>query len=147
MLKRKFVVYKDGRKEDTIFHVEKDSPTIIYPKRDNIRHCAVAPFKYRIRLKPGEILAIVKLNNKTILMPRGFEVHPKTTLEDVIVTKIQKKKKKKQESNTHTFKSSSSDSVYTVRETLGTFKCNCPGFYRSKDRKCKHIKLLESKNQ
>ena len=72
------------------------------------------------------------------------KVHPQTTMDDIEVIKT-RSRKKKQESTLHSFESASSGSIYTVREVAGKYKCNCPGYYRSKERKCKHIKELEGK--
>lgn len=143
MLKRQILFYEDGRKTDEIIYVDGSSPTIIYPQRDGIKHGFLTHFKYKVTLNEGEILAIIRFPDETILMPKKMVVHPKTTLDDVEVTIRKSKKEIKQEPTLHTFKSSSSDSVYTVREVAGTFKCNCPGSFRSKDKKCKHIKSLE----
>ena len=43
------------------------------------------------------------------------------------------------------FKSSSSDSIYKVRQNGDKLKCDCPGTWRAKDRRCKHIKEVEKK--
>jgi hypothetical protein len=41
------------------------------------------------------------------------------------------------------FESSSGDGFYQVIENMGKLKCNCPGTWRAKDRRCKHIKEVE----
>ena len=41
------------------------------------------------------------------------------------------------------FKSSSSDQIYKVTKLKDNYKCNCPGYYRSYSRECKHIKSLK----
>lgn len=142
MLKRQILIYDDGRKEDTIIFTDNSTPTTIYPKRDRIRHSFLTTFRYKVKIKFGEAVAIVRFKDKTLLMPKGIEVHPKTTIEDIDILQTKSKVKKQLPPNIHTFKSSSSDSVYTVREIAGMYKCNCPGSYRAKDKKCKHIKSL-----
>jgi len=42
------------------------------------------------------------------------------------------------------FKSSSGDGTYIVSlNKNGNPKCNCPGVWRAKDKRCKHIKEVE----
>jgi hypothetical protein len=145
MLKRQILFYKDGRKTDNIIYTDNSTPTITYPKRDNIKHGFLTTYKYDVKLKMGECVALVKLGEKLILMPLNVEVHPKTTLQDVNVIK---KKIKEKPAKTFTFKSSSSDSTYTVKEINNQYVCNCTGFFRVKDKKkgCKHIQEIKLKN-
>ena len=56
-----------------------------------------------------------------------------------------KEKKEIKEKNVFEFKSSSSDSVYKIRQNGDKLKCDCPGTWRAKDRRCKHIKEVEKK--
>jgi hypothetical protein len=145
MLKRLIVFYKDGRKEDNIIFVDGNSPTTIYPKADGIRDAFLTPFKYKVKLKPGEAVAIVRLPNKTILMPKGKEIHPKTTLDDVEIINVKKRVEKPQE-QIYKIESSSTGSMYMVREVAGRYTCNCTGFFRVKDKSkgCKHIQDIKS---
>lgn len=92
---------------------------------------------------------ILKMNGKTYLMPLWQEVHPETTIEDINWIKPKPKPVQKREVIKHTFESATSGSVYTTREYHnedGSIKytCNCPGVWRSKEKKCKHIKSLEN---
>ena len=144
MLKRQIIIYNDGRKEDNIIFVDNSSPTTIYPQQDNIKHSFLTTFKYKVKLKQGEAVALVRFANDATLYPSNIKVHPQTTMDDIEVIRVEKKVVK-QEPTIHKFESSSSSSIYTVREVAGKYKCNCPGSYRAKDRKCKHIKKLESK--
>ena len=144
MLKREVIIYNDGRKEDKIIYVGEGVEHKYDPQRDNIRHIYSATFKYKVRLKPGEAVALLKTKDDVTLYPSMVKVHPQTTMDDIEVIKT-RPKKKKQESTLHNFESASSGSIYTVREVAGKYKCNCPGYYRSKERKCKHIKELEGK--
>ena len=60
------------------------------------------------------------------------------------IWKKTKIKKEKTEKKTWTFKSSSSDAVYTVRQVdSSSLKCNCPGAWRSRGN-CKHIKEVRT---
>tara|TARA_R110001632_G_scaffold52014_2_gene129263 strand:+ start:944 stop:1381 length:438 start_codon:yes stop_codon:yes gene_type:complete len=90
---------------------------------------------------------LVKTNGKKYLLPDWKEVDPQTTLEDInwIKPTIPTKPEPKVEPNLFKFKSSSSDSIYTVRKIMDTYKCSCPGYWRSKTRECKHIKEIKSK--
>ena len=80
-------------------------------------------------------------------MPANIECHPKTTLDDIIeiIEEVKLKKPKIEEKNIWKFKSSSSDSVYKVRQNGDRLRCDCPGTWRAKDRRCKHIKEVEKK--
>jgi hypothetical protein len=75
------------------------------------------------------------------------KVHPKTTLEDVKL--IRPKKEKRTEPIIETNISSSGDVTYETKyyPDSGNYYCNCPGVWRAKDRRCKHIKALELKNK
>ena len=72
---------------------------------------------------------------------------PETTLNDIKWVR-DKVKKLKPTKITWEFKSSSSDSSYTVTQVGLTYKCNCPGSYRVKDRNvgCKHCVEVRTKN-
>jgi hypothetical protein len=101
-------------------------------------------YKYEHPLIPPMIW---KNNGKTYLMPLWKEVVEGTTLNDI---EWVKPKAKKAEIIQHKFESSSSDKVYITKEYIEIdgsrkYSCNCPGVWRSKDRKCKHIKSIEKK--
>jgi len=84
-------------------------------------------------------------NGDKIMMPDGIKVHPKTTLDDIKVVRPQPKKRTEPIIETHI--SSSSKSEYTTRyyPDSGKYYCNCMGFFRARDRRCKHIKAMELK--
>jgi hypothetical protein len=89
-------------------------------------------------------LFISPTTGKKFIIPSWIEVHPQTTLEDIkwIKPEIKVTEPKKSE---WTFDSSSGNGFYTVRvNSLGKLACNCMGYYRSKDRKCKHVKQVEN---
>jgi len=90
---------------------------------------------------------IFQSNGKTYIVPGWQEVLPETTLNDIewIKPEIVKVKPEK---NEWLFESSSDPGhFYRVRQTGTKFTCNCPGVWRSKDRRCKHIKEVESTNK
>ena len=83
---------------------------------------------------------------KTYIVPAWMEVLPETTLNDIewIKPEIKKTVTEKQEPQTWKFESKSDPGSFYVVQVIGNkIKCNCPGVWRSKDRKCKHIKEVE----
>lgn len=82
------------------------------------------------------------------LIPGSTKVHPQTTLKDIRwekppIVKIERKTEKFE------FTSSSDPNVTYITKMYTTgsnvsYACNCPGVWRSKDKKCKHIKSLEN---
>jgi hypothetical protein len=92
-------------------------------------------------------------NGKKYILPSNQEVILETTMDDIEWIKIDpinrvivyNKPKPIQAPTTWEFESSSSPGqFYTVRLLGKTYKCNCPGVYRSKDRICKHIKEVQN---
>lgn len=130
------VTYK-GRKRKVIFDKAPSFPgtmSDLWVRR--------AKYKYEHPIIPPMIL---KLNGKTYIMPLWKEVLNGTTANDVEWVKPQPKKT---EIETFTFESSSSGSVYTTKKFTKPsgevkFSCSCPGVWRAKDKRCKHIKSLE----
>lgn len=106
-------------------------------------HQNVSVFKYDYNhpLLPPTIL---KLSGKTYLMPLWKEVVKGTTINDIEWTKPVKKQTITEEFK---FKSATSSSTYTTKKFTKPngeikYSCSCPGVWRSKDRKCKHIKSI-----
>ena len=88
--------------------------------------------------------SIFQSNGKTYIMPGWQEVLPETTLNDVEWIKPEVVKVEPQK-NEWLFESSSDPGhFYRVRQSGNKLSCNCPGVWRSKDRRCKHIKEIES---
>tara|TARA_B100001094_G_scaffold260582_1_gene261094 strand:- start:1603 stop:2046 length:444 start_codon:yes stop_codon:yes gene_type:complete len=87
----------------------------------------------------------VNLKGEKIMMPDGIKVHPETTLDDIKMKRPKPKKRKEPIIETHI--SSSSGAEYTTRyfPDSGKIYCSCPGSWRAKDRRCKHIKEMELK--
>jgi hypothetical protein len=103
--------------------------------------------KYKVNKHPYLPIAIARFFDKTVIMPAGIECDPETTLDDIIVIETDIEPKKIEptlnKEKTWEFKSSSSDGLYVVKENMGKLKCNCPGTWRARDRRCKHIKEVE----
>lgn len=85
--------------------------------------------------------SIIESNGKKFHVPSWTEVHPRTTINDIIV----EKKPFEElfiEPQTWTFESASSDKVYTVKKNKdGKLSCDCWGYIAH--RKCKHIKQVQ----
>ncbi len=78
------------------------------------------------------------------IVPIWKKVLPETTLEDInwVKPKVKKEKPKKDE---WLFESKSDPGhFYKVTQVGVTYKCNCPGVWRAKDRQCKHIKEVKN---
>jgi hypothetical protein len=84
------------------------------------------------------------VDGKHYLTPDWTEVIEGTTINDVIHIPEVKVEIPK-ETDEWLFESSSSPGqFYKVRKIGATYKCNCPGVWRSKDRECKHIKSVKN---
>ena len=82
------------------------------------------------------------INGKRFHTPSWTEVHPETTLDDIMVEKNPFEELFVEE-KTWEFKSASSDKTYTVRyNKSGNLSCNCWGYMAHK--KCKHIKEAQN---
>jgi len=140
MLSKMFIEYEDGLKVEKVVHNSETSF-----KTKSIKHASCQPFKYEVEKHAYLCIAIVQMGNIKKIMPAGIVCHPKTTLEDIIeidntpIEKVEKPVEKKK----WMFESSSSDGFYQVTENMGKLKCNCPGTWRAKDRRCKHIQEVE----
>jgi hypothetical protein len=81
------------------------------------------------------------------IIPSWIKVHPKTTYSDINWIKPEVKKIEP-EKNSWKFESSSAPGTfYIVKQSGLKLSCNCPGVWRSKDRRCKHIKQVENDNK
>lgn len=94
---------------------------------------------------------LITLNDKRYIIPTWDEVPLETALENIEWVKEHPSPPIKKEPKiiTETFVSSSNDSILyktkKVEREDGTFaySCTCPGAWRAKDKRCKHIKQLE----
>ena len=77
------------------------------------------------------------------IMPGNQKVHSETTFHDIVW--IQPQPKKRTEPIVKINVSSSNGSKYQTKyfPDSGNYQCNCMGYFRAKDRRCKHIKALE----
>jgi len=93
--------------------------------------------------------ALINIGGKRYLIPIWKEVSADTELKDIQWDKPQKQPELK--IITETFVSSSDSSILyktkKIEEADGSFKysCTCPGAWRAKDKRCKHIKELEKR--
>ena len=86
----------------------------------------------------SKFYGVVRQGEKAFMIPEWTEVHPKTTAEDIYY-KEPKKKVDRKTLGKWEFKSSSSSSMYVVKEMPdGRLNCDCWGFRAHK--KCKHVK-------
>jgi len=89
--------------------------------------------------------SLIDLNNKKSIVPWWVNVPLETTLEDVIW--IKEDKQIQVESDYFEIKSSSSNEIYRVtKKPDNKYHCTCQGYWRSKDRICKHIKQVINEN-
>jgi len=119
-----------------------------YKPTSSLISCASRLFKYEFEhayLTPS--LYVDSKGNKYIV-PSWQKVHPETTLNDIEVTRPVKKSEIPVEKNTWRFHSESNpEHYYTVRQSGLKMTCDCPGYWRSKIRKCKHILQVENDNK
>ena len=149
MLAELTLEYDYGRTEVRVVPIEEST---IYPKKEGIRHASCRPFKYEVPKHNYLCVAIVKFGDRYVIMPSGIECHPKTTLNDIkeiesteqIRVEKELKQPKKEEKKSWKFESASGGGTYFVTQTPKGLKCNCPGTWRAKDRRCKHIKEVET---
>ena len=153
MLFKLNIEYNDGRIEETIIYRDKGDEVTIYPREENIKHAGCKPFKYEVEKHMLLPKMIITLKGKTYIYPSRIQCHPNTTLDDIIEIQPQTQmlaeerieQPKTQEKKSWRFESSSGGGIYTVKQTkTGKLICDCPGVWRSKDRRCKHIKEVET---
>lgn len=109
----------------------------------SMNNISVQRFQYEHKHLFPPMLCV--LNGKKYIMPTWTEVNHYTELSDI---KHIKPVKKVTEVETFKFESATSGSVYTTKKFTKPdgevkFSCSCPGTWRAKDRRCKHIKSLE----
>ena len=97
-------------------------------------------YEYKGAIPP----ALATFSGQTYIVPSWQKVDPNTTLKDIQWIKP-KPKVKRQETVIKTFKTGSSDAVYTTKyyPTSGKYFCDCPGSWRSFGN-CKHIKQMKN---
>ena len=143
MLFELYLEYIDGRSETTIIYVGENEQPKIYPLRDNITVSGCKPFKYKVPKHDTLPKSIIRFLNKTMIYPEGIECHPQTTLEDIIeIGGIKKDEPKVELKMVWKFESKSGGGIYTVRENMGKYKCDCMGYIRSRGN-CVHVKEVK----
>jgi hypothetical protein len=110
----------------------------ILPKKSKIKKCIVNSFKYEYKhLSYPPALMISVLDGKKYIVPTWQEVHPQTELSDIEWVKPVLKKEKK----VFEIIGSTGDKYKTIfNPNNKKWNCTCPGFWRAKDKQCKHIK-------
>ena len=83
--------------------------------------------------------AIIELPKGTFVVPAWFEVPKGTTLDQIV---WDNKVEPKTDPNIIKMTGSAGD-IYIIRKMGNQYRCSCPGYFRSKDRVCKHIKQLK----
>ena len=83
-------------------------------------------------------------DGRKFIVPTWQEVLPETTLEDINWVKPKVKKEKPQKDEWLFESKSDPGHFYKVTQVGVTYKCNCPGVWRAKDRQCKHIKEVKN---
>jgi len=148
MLSELTIEYLDGRKEVKIVNAKE---TTLYPQRDGIKHAGCRAFKYEVPKHNILPKIIVRFLNKTYIYPAQIECHPDTTLNDVIeilseqqIEQAKSSLPKKEEPKKWKFESVSGGGTYVVTQTPKGLKCDCMGYFRARDRRCKHIKEVET---
>jgi hypothetical protein len=133
--------YGDGRITNEL--VSSTPPYSIKPSKDNVKICIVNTFRYEFNHYMSPHLYISREGKKYII-PSWIEVHPETTMDDIKwIRPVVKEPKttevvKTEGSLGYTYKT-------TYDSSKNTYKCTCPGFWRSKGN-CKHVKTLREKN-
>ena len=148
MLAQLTLEYADGRKEVKVVTKEE---TTLYPQRDGIVNAGCKAFKYEVPKHAYLPVSLVTFGIKKYIYPSQTECHPETTLQDIVEVlseeQIENEKStlpKKEEPKKWKFDSASGGGTYTVTLTPKGLKCDCPGTWRAKDRRCKHIKEVET---
>lgn len=130
--------YGDGRVTDEI--ISCTPPFSIKPSKDNIKICISRIFRYEFNHYMSPHL-FDSNDGKKYIVPSWTEVHPDTTMDDIKWVKPVPPKEtivEKTVGSVGTYKT-------TYEPSKNTYKCTCPGFWRSKGN-CKHVITLREKN-
>ena len=100
-------------------------------------------FRYESRT-PYHGVVVSPTDGKKYLTPDWIEVHPQTTLADIVYNAPKQPKPVEQKDEWLFESSSDPGQFYKVRRVGVTYKCTCPGSWRAKDRECKHIKEIKN---
>jgi hypothetical protein len=129
-----------SNKPSTTEIVYGNSPYVVKPNGETSIN--VSNFKYHVKGITNP--AIINFSSGKIIGPYNIECHPMTTLNDIVWERPEIKQDKVAE----TFESKSGLGQYktTFNPNNNTYKCTCFGYFRAKDRQCKHIKALKEKS-
>jgi hypothetical protein len=128
--------FADGTVTDEI--ISSPTPYVINVKTEQVVMSMTNVHKYKYEHIYPPIFYMAH-DGKRYLMPVNIEVHPDTTIDDVIWTKPKEKKIIiKIDGSMGEYKT-----IYDPNKK--TYKCSCMGFWRSKGN-CKHVKALREKN-
>ena len=134
---------KYGTLRSRIIHVPDGQPFTHSGKYGPIVGSRVFKYEYTGNISP----ALVSFDGKKYIIPSWQEVLPETTLNDIEWVKPQAEAPVPVQSNEWKFQSESSPDVqYIVRQNGSKLSCNCPGFFRTKDREkgCVHCQKVRS---
>jgi hypothetical protein len=118
----------------------KDTSYGFKPQSSLISH-ASRLFKYEFEHSYLSPSLFIDSKGDKYIVPSWIKVHPKTTLKDIEVIRVEKIEAPI-EKETWKFESSSEPGVfYKVRKQGDKLICNCSGFFRCKDKVkgCKHM--------
>jgi hypothetical protein len=92
----------------------------------------------------GGIIPPVLFNfvDKLAICPWWVNVPLGTTFDDIVWIKDDGTQTNPKPNNIEV-KSSDGSSKYIIKKVGDKYHCSCPGYYRAKDRICKHIKQLK----
>jgi len=134
---------KYGTLRRRIIHVPDGQPFTHSGKYGPIVGSRIFKYEYTGNISP----ALVSLDGKKYIIPSWREVLPETTLNDIEWIKPQVEVSPPAQSNEWKFQSESNPDVqYIVRQNGSKLSCNCPGFFRTKDREkgCVHCQKVRS---
>lgn len=84
---------------------------------------------------------LINLVDKLAIIPWWINVPLNTTLNDIVWIREDNESVQMQPEFIE-IKSSSSNEMYRVTKRVNKYYCTCQGYWRSKDRVCKHIKQV-----
>jgi hypothetical protein len=88
---------------------------------------------------------LVNLVDKLAIIPWWVNVPLDTTLNDIVWIREDNESIQMQPEFIE-IKSSSSNEKYRITKRIDKYHCTCQGYWRSKDRVCKHIKQVIKEN-
>ena len=135
---------KYGTLRTRIIHSPEGTPFSFNPKGFG-KFVNVQAFRYEYKHEVLPPSLFTDQDGQKWIVPTWQKVHPETRLKDI--NWVKPKPKKRTAPLVETNISSSNGSEYETKyyPDSGNYYCTCPGTWRAKDRKCKHIKALIEK--